>query len=144
MFSPAHSPASGRLHPLASAYARVAVETNVNSASPHRLIALLFDGFVEAVQLARAALQTGQIEQKGAAIQRAARILEEGLKAGLNLEEGGSLADDLQALYGYTVVRLVYANLHNDDAALQECHRLIQPLREAWASIGPQVETARS
>jgi flagellar protein FliS len=116
------------------------VETSVNTASAHKLIELLFNGFIESVTLARGAMRNRQIEVKGKAIGRAARIVEEGLKAGLDMEAGGKLAEDLYALYAYVAVRLTFANLHNDESALDECIALINPLREAWISIGPQVE----
>ena len=35
-------------------------------------------------------------------------------------------------------MRLTQANLRNDEAALLECQRLIEPLRDAWAQIGAQ------
>ena len=142
MFNSATYGSSGQQsRQLASTYARVGVETSVATASPHKLVTLLFDGFADALVLARAGLRDGNIEQKCLALNRATRIIDEGLKAGLNLREGGPLADNLQALYSYVSMRLVYANLHNDLAALEECQRLIEPLREAWAAIRPQVET---
>jgi flagellar protein FliS len=140
MFTSAIPTAFGRPQNFASAYASVGLETSVNQASAHRLIELLFNGFVDAVGLARAAMRAKQIEQKGKAITRAARIIEEGLKAGLNMEAGGRLAEDLSLLYAYVAMRLTVANLRNDESALDECLRLIGPLREAWISIGPQVE----
>ncbi len=140
MFTAAPSSAFGRSHGFANAYARVGVETSVNAASAHKLIELLFNGFMDAIVLARGAMQGKQIEAKGKAIGRAARIVEEGLKAGLNLEAGGRLAADLDALYAYVGLRLLQANLRNDEAALDECVRLIGPLRDAWIAIGPQVE----
>jgi flagellar protein FliS len=140
-----HSPFSGgRPSALANAYARVGVETQVNVASAHQLIQLLFDGFIDSVMQARAAIRMKQIEPKGKAISKAVRIIDEGLKAGLNLKDGGKLADDLSALYAYVTVRLTQANLRNDEAALEECTRLIQPLREAWAAIGPKVEAGQA
>ena len=140
MFTAAQPSAFGRPHGFASAYARVGAETSVNSASAHKLIELLFNGFMDQVALARGAMRARQIEAKGAAITRAARIVEEGLKAGLNLEAGGPLASDLDALYAYVAIRLLAANLRNDESALDECVRLIGPLRDAWVAIGPQVE----
>jgi flagellar protein FliS len=104
------------------------------------LIELLFNGFMDSVALARGAMRAKQIEAKGKAIGRAARIVEEGLKAGLNLEAGGRLAEDLSSLYAYVALRLLAANLRNDESALDECVRLIGPLRDAWVAIGPQVE----
>ena len=132
--------AFGRSHGFANAYARVGVETSVNAASAHKLIELLFNGFMDALVTARGAMRAGQIEAKGKAIGRAVRIVEEGLKAGLNLEGGGRLAADLHALYAYVGLRLLQANLKNDESALDECARLLGPLRDAWVAIGPQVE----
>ena len=140
MFTTSTPFSAARSQGFANAYARIGVETSVNAASAHKLIELLFNGFVESVTLARGAMRNRQIEAKGKAIGRAARIVEEGLKAGLDMEAGGKLAEDLSALYAYVAVRLTYANLRNDEAALDECMRLINPLREAWISIGPQVE----
>jgi flagellar protein FliS len=127
------------MHSLANAYQQIGLETATAGATPHKLIALLFDGFQDAVARARGAMQARQIEAKGRAIGHAARIVEEGLKAGLNLKDGGKIAADLDALYAYIGMRLTYANLHNDEAALDECARLMEPVRAAWAEIGPQV-----
>lgn len=127
------------LHSLANAYQQIGLETATANATPHKLIELLFEGFADAVARARGALLGRQIEAKGRAIGHAARIVEEGLKAGLNQKDGGRIAADLDALYAYIGVRLTYANLHNDLDALDECARLMEPVRSAWAAIGPQV-----
>jgi flagellar secretion chaperone FliS len=139
MYSTLQSSPFGRAGQLAQAYHQVGVQTSVTGASPHRLVELLFDGYVEAIAQARGALQNGQIEQKGKAIGRAARIIEEGLKASLNLAEGGRLARDLHDLYDYLTLRLTLANVRNDQNILDECVRLVEPLRQAWKAIGPEV-----
>ncbi|MBX3620471.1 flagellar export chaperone FliS [Piscinibacter sp.] len=131
------------LHSLANAYQQIGLETATTNATPHKLIELLFEGFADAVARARGALLGRQIEAKGRAIGHAARIVEEGLKAALNKKDGGRIAADLDALYAYIGVRLTYANLHNDLEALDECARLMEPVRSAWSAIGPQV-TARA
>lgn len=133
--APAHL---GRRAGLAGAYHRVGVETGVAGATPHQLVSLLFDGCLDAIAQARGALSQRDPAAKGRAIGRAVRIVEEGLKAGLDLEAGGALATDLRALYAYVAMRLTEANLRNDDAALAECQRLIEPVREAWAHIAPR------
>jgi flagellar protein FliS len=125
------TPSSRQRH----AYQDVQVTTGVDGASPHQLVTMLFDGLMDAFAQARGAMRSKNIPAKGAAIQRAVRIIDEGLKAGLNLTEGGALAADLNDLYAYVTVRLTYANLHNDESALDECVRLIEPLRSAWSSI---------
>lgn len=134
------TPARAVRAPQAHLYSRVGVETGVADATPHRLVGMLFDGFFESIARAQAALAAGHAETKGREIGRAARIVEEGLKAGLDLRAGGALAQDLADLYAYVAVRLTQANLHNDAAALDECKRLVLPLAQAWQSIAPQVD----
>lgn len=124
--------------PTAGMYAQVGVETGVTAADPHKLVAMLFDGLMDAIAQARGALKDKRVEAKGAAISRAVRIVDEGLKGGLNMDSN-ALAADLSALYTYLIARLTYANLKNDDAALQECSQLVQPLRDAWAEIRGKV-----
>jgi len=139
MYTAARSSPFGRPGLLAQAYRQVSVETSIGSASPYRLVEMLFDGYMEALAQARGAMQLKQIEAKGKAISRAARIVDEGLKAGLNLTDGGNLAADLRDLYEYVSMRLVLANVRNDENILDECVRLIEPLRQAWKDIRPQV-----
>ena len=126
----------------AHAYRRVGVETGVAAATPHQLVTMLFDGFGDAIAQARAALQRRDIEAKCKAITRAVRIVDEGLKASLDVRAGGKLAEDLLALYGYVALRLTQANLNSDAAALDECQTLLEPVRSAWAAIGPGVARA--
>ncbi len=127
----------------ANAYARVGVETGVTSADPHYLVQMLFDGLIDSLASARGAIRDRNQEAKTAAITRAVRIVNEGLRAGLNLAEGGRLATDLNELYGYVTLRLTQANAKNDEAALEECRRLIEPLREAWRAIAPGAQSPR-
>ena len=123
----------------ATAYKRVAVETSVQGADPHSLVGLLYDALLQSISVARGAISRGDLTAKGQAIGKAVRILEEGLKAGLNPREGGEIAQNLRQLYDYSVVRLTVANLKNDTGSLDEVTRLIEPLAEAWAQIkGPQ------
>jgi len=96
------------------------------------------------VQSAKGALRRGEEAAKGQAIGHAVRIIDEGLKAALDLNAGGKLAADLSDLYAYVCLRLIQANLNNDEAALDECLGLLAPLREAWQAIGARAETTAS
>lgn len=122
---------------MSSVYRQIDVETGVSGASAHHLITMLLDGALEGLAQARGALSTGQIQAKCNAINKCIRIVDEGLKAGLNLRDGGELAEQLDALYGYITLRLTLANVRNDVTLLEECTRLIQPIREAWVAITP-------
>lgn len=140
MFDAPHASSNPRARKFAGAYHQVGVQTMVSSASAHGLVALLFDGFMAAVHRAKGAMRQGDIAGKGQAIGHAVRIIDEGLKAALDLKAGGKLAADLSDLYAYVCLRLIQANLNSDETALDECVGLLSPLREAWQAIGPRVE----
>ncbi len=137
MFSSAQAMPFGRQPQFAQAYRSIAAETGVTGADPHRLVSMLYDGFLAALAEARGAMRQRELERKGRALTRAVRIVEEGLRAGLNLHAGGALASDLNQLYGYISTRLTQANLRNDESLIDECQRLVQPLSEAWTAIAP-------
>ena len=142
MFATSTYPRCQAARSFSSHYHLVGVQSQIDSASPHQLVAMLFDGLIDAIAQAKGAMRCGNLEAKGRAIGRAVRIVEEGLKAGLDRNGGGSLAADLDDLYAYTTLRLTQANLRNEEAALDECVRLMQPLRDAWAAIDPQAGTS--
>lgn len=139
MFSSSFASPFGRPGGMANVYRQVGVATSVESATPHKLVQMLFDGYMDAVMQARGAMRNKQVEAKGKAITRAVRIIDEGLKACLNLREGGPLAHDLSALYAYVTTRLTQANIRNDESILEECVSLVEPLRQAWREIGDKV-----
>ena len=119
----------------ANAYRTVGLETSVAGASPHQLVGLLFDALQQSLATAKGAIQSGEISTKGRAISRAVRILEEGLKAGLDAKKGGELAANLGSLYDYCIFKTTEANLRNDVAMLDEVIALIQPVADGWSQI---------
>jgi flagellar protein FliS len=108
---------------------------------------MLFDGALEAIKQAQGHIAAGRVAEKGRALAKAARIVEEGLKASLDRQAGGALAQQLASLYDFATLRLLQANLRNDHKALSEVSGLLADLRETWARIGagspqpPKVDT---
>ena len=119
-----------------NAYAKVGIETGVTSASPHKLIVMLFDGALVSVSSAIMNMKAGNIPDKGAAISKAIMIIDSGLRASLDKKAGGEIAEGLDALYEYMGARLVEANFKNQVEILEEVHRLLSELRSAWNAIG--------
>jgi flagellar protein FliS len=142
MFASATYPRQSNMRSSVGAYQQVGVETGISGASPHKLVAMLFDGYMAAIADAKGGIRAKDVERKTRAITRAVRIIDEGLRSALNVEAGGQLAADLRDLYAYVSLRLTQANLRSDEAMLDECQTLIEPLRSAWTAIAPQVTTA--
>jgi len=132
----------GMMRSPAESYAKVGVDVAVETSDPHRLILMLFDGATAAVSLARIHMEAGDIPQKGAAISKAIDLIGNGLNASLDMEAGGELAERLSALYEYMTQRLLFANIKNNAAALNEVSELLTSLREAWAQIAPNEQAA--
>ncbi|GHA06177.1 flagellar export chaperone FliS [Oceanisphaera arctica] len=126
----------------AGAYARVGIESNVMSASPHQLIMMLFDGAQSGLRTARLHMQNGNIAEKGKAISKVLDIVNNGLVAALDSEQGGELAERLESLYDYTARLLIQANLHNDQQRLDEAASLLESIGSAWREIGERAKGA--
>lgn len=125
------------LNPVA-AYSEVGIGAKVKSATPHQLILLLFEGAASAITVAKLHIERGEVAQKGKLISQAIDIITNGLKASLNLEAGGKLAEQLAALYDYMARRLLSANLENNVAALDEVSKLLDEIHSAWIEITPK------
>ncbi len=115
-------------------YREIDLKAQVEEADGHRLVQMLFDGALERIAAARAALEAGNLARKGELIGKAVTILG-GLRETLDFETGGELAENLDALYGYMQRRLLEAHAKNDPQGLEEVAFLLHPLAEAWRSI---------
>jgi flagellar secretion chaperone FliS len=136
MFFSPHPARTGSRAPV-HAYHHTAIETRAADADPHQLVAMLYDGFFESIAHARGAIRNRDPVAKGRAIARAVGIVDQGLRSALDLKKGGPLANDLHDLYAYVTLRLTRANLTSDEAVLDECVNVMQPLAEAWTAIRP-------
>ncbi|HEY4435637.1 MULTISPECIES: flagellar export chaperone FliS [Lelliottia] len=125
----------------ARAYQQVGLESAVLSATPHQLVVMLFDGALSALVRARLFLEEGKIAEKGEALSKAINIIDNGLKAGLNMEVDSELPGNLAALYDYMVRRLLHANLRNDVEAIVEIEGILNNIADAWKQIGPTVSS---
>lgn len=114
------------------AYSDVGLETEVLSASPERLITLLFDGALSAIAKARLHLQSGNIPERGKALSKAIDIVDSGLKAAVNREEGGEVAAALVATYELTIFHLMQANLNADEQSLTQAENILREVGAAW------------
>lgn len=133
---------------MINAYAQNKTQGDVSTASPHRLIQMLFEGAIEKITKAKLFMKEGKVAEKGQYISWAISILD-GLKMSLDVKTGGEVAQNLEALYDYMETQLVKANAENDEKYLDEVTSLIKSVKSAWDEIpadfqnaGPRVENA--
>lgn len=122
----------------AAAYKRVNVETIVDSASPHQLVAMLFDALQQYLLAAQGAMERGDVAVKCQKMGAAVRVIEEGLRGGLNMEQGGEIARNLDAVYEYCANRLTMANLKNDPTGIAEVLDIMAPIASGWKQMPGQ------
>lgn len=124
-------------------YGAVKVEADVASSDRMGLVRMMFDALIDSLVMAEAHIQRNDLNGKWESISRASRIVL-GLQSALDHEKGGSLASNLDELYGYVNRRLIHANAHNDAAIIVEVKSMMMEIREAWATIQPPVDSSIS
>ncbi len=131
MYSPAQ-------HQATKAYQQIDTRSQIDDASPHRLIQLMMERALAKIGLARSHMSEGDVPEKGNNISDAISIIN-GLQASLNHKADQRMSENFDALYAYMMRRLLEANLRNDDGILDEVAGLLRELKEAWDAIADQV-----
>jgi flagellar secretion chaperone FliS len=117
-----------------AAYQTVAAHGGVAASDPHRLILMLMDGALERIASAKGAMENGAPESKSRLLHRAVAIVDE-LRASLNMDAGGEIAQNMADLYEYSGRQLMRANLENKVDLLDEVSHLLREIRSAWIQI---------
>jgi len=130
-----HSPAPRE---ATKAYQQMDTQSQIDDASPHRLIQLMMERALANIGLARSQMKEGKVEEKGNSISDAISIIN-GLQASLNHKADKRMSENFDALYAYMMRRLLEANLQNDDGILDEVASLLRELKEAWDAIADEV-----
>lgn len=133
-------PAGALRRRSAQAYANVGLETKVLSANPQQLISLLFQGALAAIAKARLHMQNGDIAGRGTAISKAIDIVDSGLKASVDTDVGGEVAENLVATYELINRHLLLANLNADEKSLETAETMLKNISEAWQEVTARAE----
>jgi len=119
----------------AQMYKTVGLYGEIENASPHKLISMLFDGALKRIATSKKELAVKHFSEKGMLLGQAITIVAS-LKACLNMEQGGEISANLEALYDYIERRLLTASLENDPLILDEVMGLLLEVKGAWDQIG--------
>ncbi len=101
---------------------------------PATLVAMLYDKAVSCLKAAVQAIHSNDIETCWKNNHRAQEIINH-LFMTLDLEKGGEVASNLEALYGYMLLRLPDVDVNNDARVAEEVIELLEPLRVSWNEL---------
>lgn len=114
----------------AASLRRLYTSDSVSTASPARLVVMLYDRLVKDLNVALVGIERRDVESTHRALLHAQEIVTE-LAASLDTTRWPA-GEGLLALYDYVVSRLVLANATKDAGIVEECLALVTPLREAF------------
>lgn len=109
----------------------------VTTASPAKLLLMLYDRLVRDLLTAEQALVAGDLAKASGELVHAQEIVSE-LQLSLDVTawQGGPGLSDL---YTFLRAELLAANLGKDPARVAGCRELVEPLREAWRDAALQM-----
>jgi flagellar protein FliS len=119
-------------------YSQVGVSSAVEQASPHRLIQMLMEGAIDRIAIAKGAMERKETAHKGAHISWAISIID-GMRASLDKNAGGEIAQNLDDLYDYMIRRLMRANMEDNPDLLDEVQSLLRSIKGAWDTLPKQL-----
>jgi len=106
----------------------------IAEASPHQLINMLLKGVLDNMAQAKGAMTRGDAARKGEFISKGIAIIDS-LRASVNEEKGGEIANNLIGLYSYIERRLLEANINSDMDILDEVTGLVKEIKLGWDGI---------
>ena len=118
-------------------------QTHVQSRSPLELVVMLYDGAIRFLGEARDADERKDQWARAAAVSKALAIVSE-LRSTLNLDEGSSLALELDRLYDYMTGRLLEISTKRALSGVEEVQRLRITVREGWIQVWAATSPPRS
>jgi flagellar protein FliS len=105
-------------------------KTQIDTADQGKLIVMLYDGAIRAVNKAIELMPKKEIEEIHNSIIKAQEIVME-LTSSLNMDIG-EISEKLFSIYMYMNNKLTEANVKKDIAPLKEVKNHLEKLREAW------------
>jgi flagellar protein FliS len=111
--------------------------TQVLTASEIQVVILLYDGALQALELAREGILKNDYADKARFLGRAIAIISE-LSAVLDMERGKEIALSLRRLYDYMLDEMTQANLRHNACHLDGPIRCLSTLREGWHAVAQQ------
>ncbi len=111
------------------------------TASPARLVVMLYDRAIYSLNDAIKAIEAGDIERRWKSNKNANEVITH-LAMTLDFEKGGQIAQNLNDLYRFMLRTLVNVDVRNDPQPARDAIRLLEPLRQSWDQIAKRSDGA--
>jgi flagellar protein FliS len=111
----------------------------IMSASPAKLVAMLYERAITLLHETVEAIEAGDIERRWRANNKATEVICH-LWQTLDRERGGEIAENLNRLYGFMMMRLTMVDVENNAQAAREVVGLLEPLQRSWAEVAGENE----
>jgi len=108
--------------------------TQVGTASPEKLVLMLYDGAVRKLNLACTELLKGNDTEFNIQVVKVQKIVSE-LMMALDHESGEEVAKNLARIYEYMLRQLALALIRRDSDLSEEVRGLLEELREGWQGV---------
>ena len=125
------------MNPYAAAKAAY-TEASVLTASPERLVVMLYDGAIRFLRQSAAFMRDGRRDQARDRLRKAQAVLDE-LNRTLD-HRHGELPARLASIYGFCSRHLIESTLQADPDGYETVARLLSELRESWDQLARQSE----
>ena len=93
--------------------------SNINTATPEKLMILLFDGALQFLQKAKTAIAENNLQERAQNIEGARKIIRELMRT-IDLENGNKVSKQLFKLYNKMAMNLIKANVQRNSAKIDE------------------------
>ncbi|MBL6934217.1 MAG: flagellar export chaperone FliS [Alphaproteobacteria bacterium] len=112
-------------------------EQQILSASPAKLVAMLYDKAISCLNEAVQAIEEQEVEKRWKANAKACEIINH-MQITLDVKQGGQIAKNLDKLYSFILNRLPRVDIENDPRPARETISLLEPLAESWHTLADQ------
>ena len=112
----------------------------VTTASPQRLLVMLYDRLALDLERAETALGAGDREEAVAQLQHAQDVVF-GLLESLQIDAWDG-APRLAALYNWLISELGRAVVKGDVRRVADCRKIVEPLRDAWREAAASLSSS--
>lgn len=122
-------------------YAETDRITGVAAARPVELVVMVYERIFDHLSAAERSISAG--EAADAALIKSVDLINDGLLACLNEEQGGEIASNLRNVYQWAMARLMSARLQPSMTTIAEVRNVLTQLADGWRTVAQQEASER-